>query len=135
MFYIEITTNMAKLYFNTRDEMTCIDTDKIALVKADGNYSKVVYINGKEINLTFGISKMDTILKENNDRRNKFVKIGRSYILNHFFVFKIEPLKQTMLLSDGEKYTIKVSLPKKTLKAYKDAIRKIKTQQDKTIEQ
>ena len=126
---------MAKLYFNTRDEMTCIDTDKIALVKADGNYSKVVYINGKEINLTFGISKMDTILKENNDRRNKFVKIGRSYILNHFFVFKIEPLKQTMLLSDGEKYTIKVSLPKKTLKAYKDAIRKIKTQQDKTIEQ
>lgn len=126
---------MAKLYFNTRDEMTCIDTDKIALVKADGNYSKVVYINGKEINLTFGISKMDTILKENNDKRNKFVKIGRSYILNHFFVFKIEPLKQTMLLSDGEKYTIKVSLPKKTLKAYKDAIRKTKTQHDKTIDQ
>ncbi len=113
---------MAKLYFNTRDEMTCIETDYVALVKADGNYSRVVYINGREINITFGISKMETILKENNDKRNKFVKVGRSYILNHFYVFKIEPLKQTMILSDGDKNNIKVTLPKQTLKAYKDAI-------------
>ncbi len=113
---------MAKLYFNTRDEMTCIETDYVALVKADGNYSRVIYINGREINITFGISKMETILKENNDKRNKFVKVGRSYILNHFYVFKIEPLKQTMILSDGDKNNIKVTLPKQTLKAYKDAI-------------
>ena len=113
---------MAKLYFNTRDEMTCIETDYVALVKADGNYSRVVYINGREINITFGISKMETILKENNDKRNKFVKVGRSYKLNHFYVIKIEPMKQTMILSDGDKNNIKVTLPKQTLKAYKDAI-------------
>lgn len=113
---------MARLYFNTRDEMTCVETDNIALVKADGNYSKIVYINGRQINITFGISKMDEILKENNDKRNKFVKVGRSYIINHYFVFKIEPLKLQMILSDGDKNNIKVSLPKQTLKAYKDAI-------------
>lgn len=115
---------MAKLFFNTRDEMFGIDTDLIALVKADGNYSIIFYITGKEIHMPYGISKMETILKENNDKRNRFVRVGRSVIINHFFVFKIEPLKQTMLLSDGGKENISIQLPKQTLKAYKDAIYK-----------
>ena len=115
---------MAKLFFNTRDEMFGIDTDLIALVKADGNYSVIVYITGKEIHLPYGISKMEAILKENNDKRNRFVRVGRSVIINHFFVYKIQPIKQIMMLSDGGKENISIVLPKQTLKAYKDAIYK-----------
>lgn len=36
---------MNKLYFNARDELTCININLIALVQADGNYSKIIYIN------------------------------------------------------------------------------------------
>ena len=115
---------MAKLFFNTRDELKCIDTDLVAFAKADGNYSKVVYITGKEITLTFGITKLESILKDNNDKRNRFVRIGRSIIINHFYLFRIEPLKQTLILSDGGKLDIRISLPKQSLKAYKDAIHK-----------
>ena len=39
---------MAKLYFNTRDELSCVETDMIAVVQANGNYSRVVYITKKE---------------------------------------------------------------------------------------
>ena len=113
---------MSKLYLNTRDEMTCVETDMISLVKADGNYSNIYYINGREIRVTFAISKMEEILRSQNDGRNRFVRFGRSFILNHYYIFKISPLKQTLILSDGGTNNMKVTLPKKLLKAYKDAI-------------
>lgn len=115
---------MAKLFFNTRDELKCVDTDMVAYAKADGNYSKLVYITGKEITLTIGISKLETILKDNNDKRNRFVRIGRSIIINHFYLFRIEPLKQTLVLSDGGKFDLRINMPKQSLKAYKEAIHK-----------
>ena len=49
---------MPKLFFNTRDDLTCIDVNKIAVIQADGNYSRVIYINKREIQLTTGISKI-----------------------------------------------------------------------------
>lgn len=116
---------MARIYFNSRDEMTCVETDQIALVKADGNYTQIIYINGMVVVLTFGINKLEAILKEKNDKRNRFVKLGRSHIVNHFYVHKIDLLKQLMTLSDGEKHNIRVAFPKKTLKAYKDAVSKM----------
>ena len=57
---------MAKLYFNTRDELNCIETDMIAFVQANGNYSRVVYITKREVMLTQGISKLEKILKTYN---------------------------------------------------------------------
>lgn len=115
---------MAKLYFNTRDELTCIESDLVALVKADGNYSKIVYITGKQIQLTSGISRLEIILKSTSNSVNRFVRLGRSHIINHRYLFRIEPLKQSLLLSDGDKHDLRVILPKQTLKAYKDAIHK-----------
>ena len=52
---------MAKLYFDTRDELTCIETDLVAVVQANGNYSRVVYITKREIMVTQGISKIEEI--------------------------------------------------------------------------
>lgn len=43
---------MAKIYFNTRDELTAIDSENIAVIQANGNYSKIVTIYRKEIMLT-----------------------------------------------------------------------------------
>lgn len=115
---------MSKLYFNTRDDLICIETDLIAAVKADGNYSKVFYINGRLIHLNTGITKMEEILKNIPSKNNRFIRLGRSYIINHAFLFKIEPLKQQLILSDGHNSDLKVPLPKQTLKSYKDALEK-----------
>ena len=115
---------MARLYFNTRDDLICIDTDLVAAVKADGNYSKVFYITGRVIHLSMGISQLEEILKSKASNRNRYVRLGRSCIVNHAFLFKIEPLKQQLILSDGHKCDLKVPLPKQTLKSYKDALEK-----------
>ena len=96
----------------------------IAVVKADGNYSQVVYIMGKELTLTMGISKLETILKSYNGKKNRFVRLGRSIIINHSYLSKVDILKQILVLSDNGKNEIRVSIPKNILKSYKNAIAK-----------
>lgn len=115
---------MAKLYINTRDELCCIDTDLIAVVQANGNYSKIVYITKKEVVLTISISKLEVSLKSYNNKKNRFIRLGRSYIINHSYLTRIDVLKQIMVLSDNDKNEIRVPIPKNILKSYKNAIAK-----------
>ena len=113
---------MPKIYFNTRDELTCIDANKVAVVQANGNYSRVVYITKREIMLTYGISKMEEILKFYNNKNNRFIRLGRSFIINHAFLQKIDVLKQQIILSDNDKNEIRVTISKPVLKSYKQAV-------------
>ena len=124
---------MAKLYFDSRDELTCVDTDLVAVVQANGNYSRVIYINKREVMLTCGISKLETILISNNSKRNRFIRLGRSIIINHSFLHKIDVLKQQLVLSDGDKNEVRIKLPKLILKSYKTAtIKSIKIKEEKS---
>lgn len=122
---------MAKLYFDSRDELTCIETDLVAAIQASGNYSRVVYITKKEVMLTYGISKLEVILKSYNSKRNRFIRLGRSIIINHSFLQKIDVLKQQLVLSDGDKNDIRITIPKQILKSYKNAtIKSIKLKEE-----
>jgi len=112
---------MTKLYFDSRDELTCINPDLVAVVQANGNYSRVLYITKREIVLTQGITKMGEILKMYNSQTNRFVRLGRSIIVNHFYLQKIDVLKQQLILSDGNKNDIRITIPKQILKTYKNA--------------
>lgn len=112
---------MSKLYFNTRDDLTAIDVDSIAVVQANGNYSRIVTSYCKEIMLTTGISKVWAVIETVKDSKPKFVKLGRSIIVNHSFLQRIDLLKQVLILSCYG-HEIKLSLNKKTLKTYKIAI-------------
>ena len=124
---------MAKLFFNTRDELTVIDSEEIAVVQANGNYSKVLTIYRREIMLTSGISKVEQVLKNLKEKKSKFVRVGRSLIVNHSFLQKIDLMKQVMVLS-GQGNEIKVNVSKKTLKIYKDSIAKsIKIKNNETV--
>lgn len=113
---------MAKLLFNSRDELTLLDINMIAVVQADGNYSHVIYINKHEINLTKGISELEKILKNHNSKNNKFIRLGRSIIINHAFLEKLDIQRQILILTDHGKNEIRVNLSKKILKPYKKAI-------------
>lgn len=112
---------MAKLYFDSRDELICIETALIAVVQANGNYSRLIYITKKEIMVTQGISKLEEILKNHNGKSSRFIRLGRSIIINHSYLQRIDVLKQIVTLSDGNKNEIKVKLPKQILKSYKSA--------------
>ncbi|MDE6689626.1 MAG: LytTR family transcriptional regulator DNA-binding domain-containing protein, partial [Prevotella sp.] len=82
----------------------------IAVVQANGNYSRIVYITKKEVSLTIGISKLEEALKVYNGKKNRFIRLGRSFIINHSYLTKVDVLKQILILSDNNKNEIRVSI-------------------------
>lgn len=123
---------MNKLFFNSRDELTCVNINLVAAAVADGNYSKIVYVTKKEIMLTHGITKIEEALKMCNDHHNLFLRLGRSIVVNHAYLQKIDIPKGILTLGDGNENEIRISLPKQVLKTYREAIiAKIKMQGDK----
>lgn len=121
---------MAKIYFNTRDDLTAVDVNEIAVAQANGNYTKIVTRHRREIMVTTGISKVAGALNDIKGDKPLFVRLGRSLIVNHDLLLKIDLQRQTLVLTcDG--HDIRVGLPKGTLKTYKDAIVKsIEIQRD-----
>lgn len=119
---------MRRVLFNSRDELISIDLEKVALVKANGNYSTLYYISQREVMLSFGITKVFELIQNAHLTESQFVKIGRSLIINQTFLERIDVLRQQLVLTDGsvlfdgkEKRTneIRVTVPKNLLRAYK----------------
>ncbi len=113
---------MAKLNFDTRDELISLDLDLLAAVQASGSYSRAVYINKREFMLTVNISKVEEALNAYRPKGYRFIRLGRSVIINHRMLTRIELTKQILLLSDGDKNDIRVRIPKKILRQYKEAV-------------
>lgn len=111
---------------NTRDELNLIDLDSVACIKASGNYSNVMYIDGKKLIVSVGLSHFETIIKSANTRnnvKNTFVRLGRSVIINIRFLSQINILKQKLTLSDRGPHAYQLTVPKNLLRNFKELIR------------
>ena len=117
---------MKKICLNNRDEMIMLFVDNIAYIMADGNYTKICYIGGMTTVMSFGISKVETLVSASyaDGEVSPFVRLGRSVIINQWFLYDINVLKQHLVLSDCMKNTITLKLPKPLLKKYKDLVSK-----------
>lgn len=117
---------MKKICLNNRDEMIMLFVDNIAYIMADGNYTKICYIGGMTTVLSFGISKVETLVSASyaDGEVSPFVRLGRSVIINQWFLYDINVLKQHLVLSDCMKNTITLKLPKPLLKKYKNLVSK-----------
>lgn len=115
---------MKRICIKSRDQLVVINLAKLACVVADGNYSKLLYIDKRFPSslITIGISKLAEILQkgEENQARPVFLRLGRSLIVNQNYLLNISIPKQRILLTDwGENiHAIKVSKP--LLKQYKE---------------
>lgn len=117
---------MKKICLNNRDEMIMLFVDNIAYIMADGNYTKICYIGGMTTVLSVGISKVETLVSASyaDGEVSPFVRLGRSVIINQWFLYDINVLKQHLVLSDCIKNTITLKLPKPLLKKYKELVSK-----------
>ena len=115
---------MRKICINNRDEMIMLFVDNIAYIMADGKYTKICYIGGFTTVLSLGISKIETMLSRAYPKgtTSPFVRLGRSVIINQMFLYNINTLKQCLVLSDCNKNSLTLKLPKPLLKKYKDMV-------------
>ena len=115
---------MLKLCLNSRDEMYILDLEKVAYMAANGNYTRIVYIEGMQVMATMGISKMEEMIKKviPADGKSPFVRLGRSLMINQNYLSHINILKQRITLYDNQTHSHMLEVPKALLRAYKDLI-------------
>ncbi len=111
---------MAKLYFNTRDELNRIEVSKIVYFEADGNYTDIVMVNKLRAAICMNLGEMETALAEQLGSCDKtFMRIGKRFIINMQYIYQINVLKQQLILSDYDHFAFQISISK-------DALRKVK---------
>lgn len=112
---------MSKLYFDSRDELIALDAEQIAAVVAAGNYSRVLMLRGREVMLTQTLGRVGEHLQRLRAPSARFVRLGRSLVVNHTLLARIDLLRQLLVLSDGAN-EIRLKAPKEKLQTYKKAI-------------
>ena len=111
---------MDYIYFTSRDELIRIKVTDIAYFEGDGNYTKIVAINGSYTSICMQIGVMESSLAEQlGDNAFKFIRIGKRYIVNREYIYMINIPKQTLTLSDFDHFTTKLNVSREALKNLK----------------
>lgn len=117
-----------RLIFSTSTEFVRVLADAVVFISADGNYSAITLADGESFVLTLQLGQVERRIAEMLDKDDsRFIRIGKSLIVNRDFIAFIYPLRQKMILSDCRTFRHEVSASKDALKALKDLLEKEET--------
>ncbi len=112
-----------RLVFTTSTEIVRVPSDAVVSITADGNYSVLSLADGGNFVLTLQLGQIERRIAaalDSND--NRFIRIGKSLIVNRDFIAFINPVRQKMILSDCRVFRHEVSASKEALKALKELL-------------
>ena len=116
-----------RLIFNSRDELLRIDVSRIVYFEADGNYTYIVTCNKIKSAICMNLGQMEELLSEQlKERKSIFARIGKRYIVNLSFVYKIHPQKRQLALTDFSNFLYQIPVSTEALKKLKDIMVDIK---------
>ena len=100
--------------------------DSIVYIIADGNYSNIIQVDGTIRMVTSQLGEVFNLIEEQNVQTDlsKFIRIGKSLIVNSKYIYYINVTKQRMVLSDGKTFTLEVKPSKDALKTLKEYLEK-----------
>lgn len=94
------------LYLNTRNELIRLDCSKIVYMEGDGNYTNIVLVNKQKVAVCMNLSNMQQFISESlRERASIFARIGKRFIVNLNFIYKVQPLLQSLVVTDGVHFT------------------------------
>lgn len=109
------------IFFNSRDELLRIDLSSVIYFEADGNYTRLVSVNGLSSMVCMNLGKMEELLSLRfKDAPGSFARIGKRFIVNLRYVYGINTLKQELLLSDQTTFSTTLSISKVALRGLKE---------------
>ncbi len=115
---------MGRLVFATSTEVLRVPAGAVVFVAADGNYSAITMADGEDFVLTMQLGQVERRMAELLDADdNRFIRIGKSLIVNRDYITFINPARQK-LLSDCRSFRREVSASKEALRALKDYVEK-----------
>lgn len=117
-----------RLIFTTTTEIVRVPADSVVFITADGNYSAITLADGENFVLTLQLGQIERRIAEMLDKDDhRFIRIGKSLIVNRDFIAFIHPVRQKMILSDCRNFRHEVSASKDALKAIKELLEKEET--------
>lgn len=118
-----------KLLFVTSTELLSVLPEALVFVSAYGNYSTIHMADGSDYVLTMQLGQIEKLIAQTPASGcDRFVRIGKSLIVNRDFIISINIPKQKLGLSDGRTFHHEVTASKEALKALKELIIKETTE-------
>lgn len=112
---------MEYLCINTRDELIRLDCSKIVYMEGDGNYTNIVLVNKQKTSVCMNLSDMQRLISESlRERASIFARIGKRFIVNMTFIYKVQPLHQSLVVTDGVNFAFQLGISKEALRKLKD---------------
>lgn len=92
------------IFSNSGTELLKVRPEDIVYIEADGNYCRMHLRGGFEQQLWFNRQRFISIIsKQLRDEKPTFIVVGRSYIINLAYIFKINPVQSELTLFDSSK--------------------------------
>ena len=110
-----------RLVFVSRDELLRIEVSKVVYFEADGNYTNIVTCNKIKSTVCMNLGQMQQLLSQRlSEDSSTFARIGKRYIVNLNYVYKINSLKRTLALTDFSNFLFLLEVSKDALRNHKE---------------
>lgn len=109
------------IFSNSGTELLKVHPEDIIYIEADGNYCRMHLRGGFEQQLWFNRQKFISIISSQlRDEKPTFIVVGRSFIINLAYIFRINPVQSELVLFDS------VKPEQMSLHASQEALNKLK---------
>jgi DNA-binding LytR/AlgR family response regulator len=115
------------LTISTATDLLRLGAEDIIFITSDGNYSTFMLAYGNSHVVTMQLGQIEKLIKQQLEYEGaKYIRIGKSLIINSDYIQYINIPKQQLILSDGKMNSYSQTASKEALRQLKDLI-------DKTI--
>ena len=112
-----------RVYFNSRDKLIRLDIQKIVYFEGDGNYTYIVTANRQKVCITLNLAHTEEALAAQlGDKAKMYMRIGKRFIVNMNYIYQVDIQKQTLMLSDCERFLFQLPVSKEALKTAKELV-------------
>ena len=112
------------LIISNANELVRVRPERVVYVKSDGNYSTMVLHDKLELVFTMNLAQCQQLMEEQLGKEAMtFIRLGKQLIVNRAYIFKINPNKQQLYMSNSEvNIAFELQASKESLKQLKALI-------------
>ena len=109
------------IIISNANELVRLRPERVVYIKSDGNYSTIVLHDKTEHVFTMNLAHCQELIEEQLGKEAEtFIRIGKQLIINRTYIFKINPTKQQLIMSNMEvNQAIELQASKEALKQLK----------------
>ena len=116
------------LIISNSNELVRVRPERVVYVVSDGNYSTMVLHDQTKLLFTMNLAHCQQLIEEQLGKEAEtFIRIGKQLIVNRAYIFKINPTKQQLIMSNME---VNQAIE---LQASKEALKQLKSYLESTI--